>query len=137
MKRREFIVALLIALSASFGFWYYKHVAFDAPLSKEVDLSELFKSGPNETMGPGDFLELPDPACTKSFSLQLTQPVFIRISRNCSYSLYVDIGRVSANFLNQTKGSVELAPGRSWTARDFWSITPLAPSTYVRLEPAR
>ena len=47
----------------------------DAPLSKDVDLSELFKSGPNETMGPGDFLELPDPTCTKSFSLQLTQPV--------------------------------------------------------------
>ena len=42
-----------------------------------------------------------------------------------------------ARHINQTKGSVELAPGRSWTARDFWSITPLAPSTYVRLEPAR
>jgi hypothetical protein len=49
MKRREFIVALLIALSASFGFWYYKHIVFDAPLSKDVDLSELFKSGSNET----------------------------------------------------------------------------------------
>jgi hypothetical protein len=137
MRRREFIAALLIALIASFGFWYYQHIVFDAPLSKDVDLSELFKSGPNETMGPGDFIELPDPACTKSFSLQLTQPAFIRVSRNCRYSLYVDAGRVSANFLNSTKGSVELAPGRTWTARDFWSITPLAPSAYVRLEPTR
>ena len=58
MKRREFIVALLIALSAGFGFWYYQHIVFEAPLSKDVDLSELFKSGPNETMGPGYFLEL-------------------------------------------------------------------------------
>ena len=137
MRRREFIAALLIVLIASFGFWYYKHVAFEPPLNKDVDLSELFNSGPNETMGPGDFLELPDPACTKSFSLELTRPVFIRVSRNCTYSLYVDIGRVRANFLNQTKGSIELAPGRSWTARDFWSITPLDPSAYVRLEPAR
>jgi hypothetical protein len=137
MRRREFIAALLIALVASFGFWYYRHIAVDPPVSKNVDLSELFKSGPNETMGAGDFLELPDPACTKSFSLELTQPAFIRISRNCRYSLYVDVGRVSANFLNQTKGSVELAPGRSWTARDFWSITPLEQSAHVRLEPAR
>ena len=137
MRRREFIAALLIVLIASFAFWYYKHIVFEPPLTKDVDLSELFKSGPNETMGPGDFLELPDPACTKSFSLELTRPVFIRVSRNCTYSLYVDIGRIRANFLNQTKGSVELAPGRSWTARDFWSITPLSPSTYVRLEPAR
>ena len=67
MKRREFIVALLIALSASFGFWYYKHVAFDAPLSKEVDLSELFKSGPNETMGPGDFSNCPIPRARNPF----------------------------------------------------------------------
>ena len=137
MRRRELIAALLIVLIASFAFWYYKHIVFEPPLIKDVDLSELFKSGPNETMGPGDFLELPDPACTKSFSLELTRPVFIRVSRNCTYSLYVDIGRIRANFLNQTKGSVELAPGRSWTARDFWSITPLEPSAYVRLEPAR
>jgi hypothetical protein len=136
MRQREFIAALLIALIAGFGFWYYKYIVFDPPVSKNVDLSELFESGPNETMGPGDFIELPDPACTKSFSLQLTQPAFIRISRNCTYSLYVDSGRVRANFLNQTKGSVELVPSRSWTARDFWSITPLEPSAYVRLEPA-
>jgi hypothetical protein len=88
---------------------------------------KLPRYGPNETMGTGDFLELPDPA----------RPVFIRVSRNCTYSLYGDIGGVRANFLNRTKGSVELAPGRSWTARDFWSITPLEASAYVRLEPAR
>ena len=75
MRRREFIAALLIVLIVSFGFWYYQHVAFEPPLTKNVDLSELFKSGPNETMGPGDFLELPDPARTKSFSLELTRPV--------------------------------------------------------------
>jgi hypothetical protein len=42
MRRREFIGALLIALSASFDFWYYQHIVFEAPLSKDVDLSELF-----------------------------------------------------------------------------------------------
>jgi hypothetical protein len=67
MKRREFIVALLIALSAGFGFWYYQHIVFEAPLSKDGDLSELFKSGPNETMAPVIFSNCPIPRAQNPF----------------------------------------------------------------------
>jgi hypothetical protein len=137
MRRPTFIVTLVVALIAGVGLWWYKYFVPDAFLTKDTDLSELFQSGPNQTMGPGDFVDLPDPGCTKSFSLQLQQPAFIRMSRNCSYSMYVDLGRVRANFLNPNKGSVELSPGHNWVASDFWSITPLAASAAVRLEPTR
>ena len=60
MRRREFIAALLMALSASFGFWYYKHVAFEAPLSKEVDLSEPSGVGQRND-GLGGFSRTPEP----------------------------------------------------------------------------
>jgi hypothetical protein len=116
-------------------FWAYSNAFFDSRRTKTPDLSELFKDGPDPTMGDGDFLDLRDPGCTKSFSLRIAQRVFTRMSRNCKYSIYVDSGQARANFLNAAKGAVELAPGRSWTATDFWSIRPLTPEADVRLEP--
>jgi hypothetical protein len=128
-------VALVFVALIGFPLRPYINAAFNPPLNNDVDLSALFKNTPDKTLDAGDFVDLRDPACTKSFSLRLAQPVFIRISRNCTYSIFVDDGRARANFLNATKGAVELAPGRSWSARDFWSLIPLTSEAYVRLEP--
>lgn len=143
-RRRLLARKRVLALVAAFvfvaliGFPLRPHIsaAFNPPLTNDVDLSALFKSTSDRTLDPGDFVDLRDPACTKSFALRLAQPVFIRMSRNCTYAIFVDEGRARANFLNAMKGAVELAPGRSWSAQDFWSLMPLTAEAYVRLEPA-
>ena len=128
-------VLLSISLAVGFALWSYKNAAFYPSSINAVDLSDLFKAGPDETLDARDFLDLRDPACMKSFQLRLTQQAFIQMSHNFRYSMYVDNGQVSANFLNPTKGSIELTPGRTWSATDFWSIKPVTTNAYVRLEP--
>jgi len=119
------------------GFWLRPYIvaAFNPPMKSDVDLSALFK-GTSDRALDGDFVDLRDPGCTKSFAFRLEQRVFIRMSRNCVYVLLVEDGRARANFLNASKGAVEIAPGRSWSAPDFWSLVPLTTVAYVRLEPA-
>jgi hypothetical protein len=137
-RKRVVALAAAIVFVALIGFPLRPYIiaAFNAPLNNDGDLSALFKSTSDRTLDAGDFVDLRDPACTRSFSLRLAQPVFIRMSRNCTYSIFVDDGRARANFLNATKGAVQLAPGRSWSARDLWSLMPLTTEANVRLEPA-
>ena len=136
MRRRVTIAIGLAALVAAFGLWLYRGVAADQPVASAVDLSALFKPGQSETLEPGQFLDLRDPACKKAFSLRLTERAFVQMSRNCNYEMRVDAGRITVNFLNKAKGSVELAPGRNWVAADFWSISPVAENATVRLDPS-
>jgi hypothetical protein len=126
--------AVVVAL-VGFSLWPSINAAFSPPLKSDVDLAGLFK-GSDRALDDGDFVDLRDPGCTKSFAFRLEQRVFIRMSRNCVYVLLVDDGRARANFLNASKGAVEIAPGRSWSAPDFWSLIPLTTVAYVRLEPA-
>jgi hypothetical protein len=125
---------LALAILIGLLLWSQKDIFANSSARKVVDLSDLFKDGANKTLD-GDFLDLRDPPCTKSFPLRLTQKVFIRMSRNCTYVISVDRGRARANFLNASKGAVELAPGRSWSGSDFWSLNPLTPEVELRLEP--
>ena len=127
--------AVAVAL-AGVALWPSINAAFSPPLKSDVDLSGLFKGTSDRALDDGDFVDLRDPGCTKSFAFRLEQRVFIRMSRNCVYVLLVDDGRARANFLNASKGAVEIAPGRSWSAPDFWSLIPLTTVAYVRLEPA-
>jgi hypothetical protein len=139
VRKRLVALAAAVVFVALIGFPLrpYISAALNPPVNNnDVDLSALFKSTADRMLDAGDFVDLRDPACTKSFSLRLAQPVFIRMSRNCTYSIFVEDGRARANFLNAGKGAVELAPGRSWSARDFWSLIPLTTEAYVRLEPA-
>jgi hypothetical protein len=136
MRRRATIALVLTALVAALGLWLFRDVAADQPSAGAVDLSALFKPGQSETLEHGQFLDLRDPACTKAFSLRLTERAFVQMSRNCKYEMRVDAGRISVNFLNKAKGSVELAPGRSLVAADFWSINPVAENSIVRLDPS-
>ena len=126
--------AMILLIAAGVVFWTPRTAVVESSPSKVTDLSQLFKDGADKTLD-GDFLDLRDPACTKSFPLHLTQRTFIRMSRNCTYAAHVDSGRARANFLNANKGAVELAPGRSWSATDFWSLNPLTREVDVRLEP--
>src|SRR5262245_33810080 len=128
------IAAAAVALAA---FWLappHGH-AVPATAAGSGDLAQLFKAGAGATLGTGDFLDLRDPACTRSFALRLTQRVFIRMSRNCRYAIAVESGRARANFLDPAKSAVELAPGRGWSAADFWSLTPLTGEASIQLHP--
>ncbi len=135
-RKRMAAIAGALALGAPAGLLLWTHGGAVVELSprKVLDLSELFRDGADKTLD-GDFIDLRDPACTKSFPLHLTQRVFMRMSRNCKYAIHVELGRARANFLNANKGGVELAPGRSWSATDFWSLNPLTTVADVRLEP--
>ena len=138
-SRKSFtaLVAIVtLAAIVSFLFWAYTNAAYDPRSSRDTDLSKLFRENPDTTLADGDFLDLRDPACTRSFSLRLAGRVFMQMSRNCKYSIYVDSGRARVNFLNTTQGGVELAPGRTWSATDFWSMRPLTAEADVRLEPS-
>ena len=128
--------ALVVVGLIGFSLEPYISAAFSPPLKSDVDLSALFTGTSDRALDDGDFVDLRDPGCTKSFAFRLEQRVFIRMSRNCVYVLLVDDGRARANFLNASKGAVEIAPGRSWSAPDFWSLVPLTTAAYVRLEPA-
>ena len=128
--------ALVVVGLIGFSLRPYIVAAFNPPMKSDVDLSALFKGTSDRALDDGDFVDLRDPGCTKSFAFRLEQRVFIRMSRNCVYILLVEDGRARANFLNASKGAVEIAPGRSWSAPDFWSLVPLTTVAYVRLEPA-
>jgi hypothetical protein len=130
------VAAVTLATIVSFLFWGYTNAAYDPRSTRDTDLSKLFKENPDTTLDDGDFLDLRDPACTRSFSLRVARRVFMQMSRNCKYSIYVDSGRARVNFLNTTQGGVELAPGRTWSAADFWSIRPLTAEADIRLEPS-
>jgi hypothetical protein len=130
------VAAVTLATIVSFLFWAYTNAAYDPRSTRDTDLSKLFKENPDTTLDDGDFLDLRDPACTRSFSLRVARRVFMQMSRNCKYSIYVDSGRARVNFLNTTQGGVELAPGRTWSAADFWSIRPLTAEADIRLEPS-
>jgi hypothetical protein len=128
------IVVAVALVAASLWAYEYATAAHSQP-TRAADLSHLFKDGPGRTMDGAAFADLRDPACKKSFPLTLTERVYVRMSRNCRYEIHVDSGRVSANFLNSGKGVVEIAPGRSWSATDFWSLNPLSTEARVRIEP--
>ena len=130
------VAVVTLATIVSFLFWAYTNAAYDPRSTRDTDLSKLFRENPDTTLDDGDFRDLRDPACTRSFSLRLARRVFMQMSRNCKYSIYVDSGRARVNFLNTTQGGVELAPGRTWSATDFWSIRPLTVEADVRLEPS-
>ena len=129
------LVATAVAIAAVPVLWKYTNVSSDVPLVADGDLSKLFKEGSDTTLNNGDLLNLRDHSCTRVFSLRITQRVFMELSRNCQYLMYVDGGRARMNFLNSAKGSVELGPGRSLSATDFWSIRPVTPEADIRLEP--
>jgi hypothetical protein len=130
------VAVVTLATIVSFLFWVYTNAAYDPRSTRDTDLSKLFRGNPDTTLDDGDFLDLRDPACTRSFSLRLARRVFMQMSRNCKYSIYVHSGRARVNFLNTTQGGIELAPGRTWSATDFWSIRPLTAEVDVRLEPS-
>jgi hypothetical protein len=134
---RQTFIALLatVALAAVVGllFWEYTNVAADPIFATDADLSNLFTENPANAMGDGDFFDLRDPACTKSFSLHLLGRVFMQMSRNCKYSLHVWSGEARINFLNTSKGFIDLTGGRTWSANDFWSIRPVTREADVRL----
>jgi hypothetical protein len=137
---RQILMGLLLALIAvaiatATLIWKYTNVTSDVPLLAVGDLSKLFKEGSDSTLNERDLLNLRDHSCTRVFSLRITQRVFMELSRNCQYSVHVDGGRARINFLNNVKGSVELAPGRSLSGTDFWSIRPITPESDIRLEP--
>ena len=137
-RKRVVGLSATLVIVALIGFSIFPHInaAFSPPLKSDVDLSALFTGTSDSALDDGDFVDLRDPGCTKSFEFRLEQRMFIRMSRNCVYVLLVDDGRARANFLNASKGAVEIAPGRSWSAPDFWSLVPLTTAAYVRLEPA-
>jgi hypothetical protein len=117
-------------------FWLWaRHDAVHSSAARPRDLEQLFKDSAGGTLDGGDFIDLRDPGCTRSFALRLTQAVFVRMSRNCTYAISIESGRARANFLDPAKGAVELAPGRGWSAADFWSLTPLTSEALVRLDP--
>jgi hypothetical protein len=129
-------VTIVVAVAAIAMFWLEQHYGIAGRSSTQPrDLAQLFKDGAGATLDSGDFVDLRDPACTRAFALRLTQVVFMRVSRNCSYAISVESGRARANFLDPAKGAVELAPGRRWSAADIWSLTPLTTEAEVRLEP--
>jgi hypothetical protein len=130
------VAVVTLATIVSFLFWVYTNAAYDPRSTRDTDLSKLFRENPDTTLDDGDFLDLRDPACTRPFSLRLARRVFTQMSRNCKYSIYVHSGRARVNFLNTTQGGIELAPGRTWSATDFWSIRPLTAEVDVRLEPS-
>ena len=129
------LIATAVAIAAAPLLWKYTNIASDVPLVTDSDLSKLFKDGSDSTLNDGELLNLRDHSCSRVFSLRITRRVFMELSRNCRYSLYVDSGRARVNFLNNTKDSVELAPGRSLSATDFWSIRPIPPEADIRVEP--
>lgn len=129
------LAAVTLATIVGLLFWNYANFASDPRSIADADLSKLFSENPDNALGDGDFLDLRDPACTKSFSLQLARRVFMQMSRNCKYSIHVESGRARVNFLNSTKSAVDLALGRTWSASDFWSIRPITEEVDVRLEP--
>jgi hypothetical protein len=135
MRSLAGIVLLLVAVALGVALLFRDGAVFNPPLTEAADLSKLFKGVPGETLDASGFFDLRDPACTKAFPLHLTKRTYIQMSRNCQYSLYVDNGRVTANFLNASKGAIELAPGRTWSAADFWSIRPVTAEADIRLEP--
>jgi hypothetical protein len=137
-SRRTFVALLAaVALAAVAGLliWKYTNVAADTIFAADADLSNLFADDPDNALGDGDFFDLRDPACTKSFSLHLLGRVFMQMSRNCKYSLHVWSGEARVNFLNTSKGFIDLTGGRTWSANDFWSLRPVTPEADVRLEP--
>jgi hypothetical protein len=130
------VAAVIVAVGlVAASLWAYEDATAHSPATRTSDLSRLFKDGPGRTMDGAAFADLRDPGCTKSFPLTLTERVYVRMSRNCRYEIHVDNGRVAANFLNSGKGVVEIAPGRSWSATDFWSLNPLTAEARVRIEP--
>jgi hypothetical protein len=129
------LAATAVAIAAAPLLWKYTNVSSDVPLVADADLSKLFQEGSDSTLNGGDLLNLRDHSCTKVVSMRINQRVFMELSRNCQYSVYVDAGRARINFLNSAKGSVELVPGRSLSATDFWSIRPITPAADIRLEP--
>jgi hypothetical protein len=130
------LAALTSAAIVAFLIWKYINVAGYPRSATDSDLSNLFIENPNTNLDDGDFFDLRDPACTRSFSLHLLRRAFMQMSRNCEYAIRVGNGQARVNFLNSTKGAVDIAPGRTWSANDFWSIRPLTPEVDVRLEPA-
>jgi hypothetical protein len=137
-QRRLIALLAAVSLAATLGFlfWESPNVVFDPLLNTSADLSNLFNQNPGNELGAGDFLDLRDPACTKSFSLRIARRVFMQMSHNCEYSIHVESGQARVNFLNSTKGTIDIGPGRVWSASDFWSIRPLTAEAGVRLEPA-
>ena len=133
------LIALLAAVSLAsifcFLFWEPPNVVTGPRLATDAELSNLFHRNPDNELGVGDFLDLRDPACTKSFSLRIARRVFMQMSYNCEYSIHVESGQARANFLNSAKGTLDISPGRAWSASDFWSIRPLTAEADVRLEP--
>ena len=129
------LVALTLVFALGFVFWESANLVSDPIATANADLSNLFSENPNNALADGDFLDLRDPACAKSFSLQTAKRIFVEMSRNCEYSIYVTSGQVRVNFLNSTKGTLDIAPGRTWSAHDFWSIRPLTTKADVKLEP--
>ena len=133
------LIALLAAVSLAatlgFLFWEFPNVVSDPRLTTDADLSNLFNRNPDNELGAGDFLDLRDPACTKSLSLRIARRVFMQMSHNCEYSIHVESGQARINFLNSAKGSLDISPGQAWSASDFWSIRPLTAEADVRLEP--
>ena len=96
------LIALLAAVSLAatlgFLFWETPNVVFNPRLTTGADLSNLFNQNPANELGAGDFFDLRDPACTKSFSLHLLGRVFMQMSRNCKYSLHVWSGEARSQF---------------------------------------
>ena len=129
------VAIVTIATVVSLLIWAYGRGDLVSRSTNDDDLSKLFADNPDTTLDDGTFLDLRDPVCTKSFSFRLAQRVFVRMSRHCKYSIHVESGRARVNFLNTTKGGVELAPGGTWSATDFWSIRPLTPEAELRFEP--
>ena len=129
------LIATAIAIAAAPLLWKYTNITSDVPPIVDSDLSKLFKEGSDSTQNDGELLNLRDHSCSRVFSLRITRRVFMELSRNCRYSVYVDSGRARVNFLNNAKDSVELAPGRSLSATDFWSIRPISPEADIRVEP--
>src|SRR5262245_12798838 len=129
-------VVIVAAAGALALFWLWPRPdAVRSSSPRPHDLSQLFRNDAGDTLDDGDVCALRDPGCARSFALRLTQPVFVRMSRNCRYVISVESGRARANFLDPSKGAVDLAPGRGWTATDFWSLTPLTREAAVRLDP--
>ena len=134
------LIALLAAVSLAatlgFLFWGPPNVVSGPRLATDAELSNLFHQNSDNELGVGDFLDLRDAARTKSFSLRIARRIFMQTSRNCEYSIHVERGQARVNFLNSTKGVVDLDSRRSWSASDFWSIRPLTTEADVRLDPS-
>jgi hypothetical protein len=109
--------AFTLATIVGLLFWNYANVASEPRSVADADLSKLFSENPDNALGDGDFLDLRDPACTKSFSLRLARRVFMQMSRNCEYSIHLESGQARVNFFNSTKGAVDLTPGHTWVSQ--------------------